>query len=372
MGLLRSLYYALFIVLLQVQSSWAAEPLLLRTQIVNDEQGMREEAFRLLVPKGWSFKGEVTWDIQRFPPEPYSSYEVASSDGASVFQQFPHVTLFWSQDPTLQQAYAQNGIEVMQPLSAEQALRELYLPAYRAEVSGGELLETQPLPEVARQALQWQQTILNIFASISPFEFQYQLAADAARAKFRYTLAGKPMVEDVTVVITYFTAYSPSIYGTVPAITWIAVPTSFRAPAAEMDNRLETFRTIAASRRDNPVWHEHVTKFSAIVTREQLRQQRAIFEKFQQIRRTQAETSDMLFESWQRRSQAYDRIFDNYSQAIRGVDTYVDPVSSTRVELPNGYRHAWSNGSEYVLSDDPGFNPNTGSTRTWTEIHPQR
>ena len=161
------------------------------------------------------------------------------------------------------------------------------------------------------------------------------------------------------------------MYGAVPAITWMAAPTSFRAPTAEMDKRLETFRAIAASRLDNAVWHEHIMKLAAVITREQLRQQRAIFERLDQIRQTQSETSDMLFESWQKRSAAYDRIFDNDSQSLRGVETYSDPVSSRQVELPTGYRHAWSNGSDYVLSDDPGFDPNTGSSQTWTEIHPE-
>jgi hypothetical protein len=139
-----------------------------------------------------------------------------------------------------------------------------------------------------------------------------------------------------------------------------------------MDRQVETFRVIAASRRDNPAWHEYVTKLSAVITREQLRQQQAIFERLRQIQRTQAETSDMMFESWQKRGQAYDRIFDNYSRSLRGLETYNDPVGSRQVELPNGFGHVWSNGSDYVLSDEPGFNSNTGSTQIWTEIHPQR
>jgi hypothetical protein len=352
-------------------AAWAAEPVVLQTRIVTDTQGMGEEVFRLLVPKDWRFEGGVVWNTERFPAEAYTSYTVTSPDGASVFQQFPHASLFWSDDQMLQASYAQNGFAIHPPVSAEQALRELYLPNYRPEASGAEVLETQPLPELARQAFQWQQLILQIFGSISPFNFQFEIRTDAAQAKFRYAVAGKPVIEDATVVVSYFIAYMPSVYGQIPAITWSASPTSFRAPAPEMDKRLETFRIIAASRQDNPVWHEHITKLYATITREQLRQQQAIFDRFQQIRRTQAETSDMLFESWQKRSQAYDRIFDNYSRSLRGVDVYSDPISSRQVELPNGYRHAWSNGSDYVLSDDPAFNPNAGSTQTWTEIHPR-
>ncbi len=350
----------------------AAEPVVLQTRVVNDTEGMAEEAFRLLVPKGWQFDGGIAWDMTRFPVEPFTSFTVTAPGNTAVFQQFPHTSLFWSEDPMLQQSYAQNGFTVMPPASAEQALRELYLANYRPDVSGAEIVEVQPLPELAREALQWQQLILNIFASISPFQYRYETQADAARAKFRYTAAGKPMIEDVTLVINYFVAEIPSIYSAKPGITWITAPTSFRAPATEMDKMLETFRTIAASRRDNPAWHEHVTKLHAVITRDQLRQQRAIFERFQQIRQTQAETSDMMFESWQKRSQAYDRIFDSYSRSLRGVEVYSDPVSSRQIELPNGYNHAWSNGSDYVLSDDPAFNPNRESNQIWTEIHPRR
>jgi hypothetical protein len=363
---------ALLVLCLGAARAPAAERVLLRTHVVTDTQGTGGEAFRLLAPSDWRFAGGVTWDTQRFPADALTSYTVTSPDGAAVFQQFPHVTLFWAEDPTLQQSYAQNGFEVSPPVSAEQALRELYLPNYRPEASGAEIIETQPLPELAQQVLAWQQAVLNIFYSISPPNFQYELRVDAARAKYRYTVAGKPMVEDATVAITYFIAYMPSLYGTVPAITWSTAPTSFRAPAADMDRRLEAFRLIAASHRPNFEWSAAVARLHAVITRDQLRQQQRIFDRLQQIHRTQSETSDMLFESWQRRSQTYDRIFDRYSQSIRGVETYSDPVSSRQVELPNGFNHVWSNGSDYVLSNEPGFNPNTGSSQLWTEIQPQR
>lgn len=368
---LRALAACLFALLVALPAS-AAERVHLRAHVVTDPQGTGGEAFRLLAPSDWRFEGGVVWDTQRFPADALTSYTVTSPDGASVFEQFPHVTLFWAEDQMLQQSYAQNGFEVLPPVSAEQALRELYLPNYRPEASGAEVLETQPLPELAKQVLAWQQAVLSIFNSISPPNFQYELRVDAARAKYRYAVAGRPMIEDATVAITYFIAYMPSVYGTVPAITWTTAPTSFRAPAADMDKRLEAFRVIAASHRPNFEWSAAIARLHAVITRDQLRQQQRIFDRLQQIHRTQSETSDMLFESWQRRSQTYDRIFDRYSQSIRGVETYSDPVSSRQVELPNGYNHVWSNGSDYVLSDEPGFNPNTGSSQLWTEIQPQR
>jgi hypothetical protein len=97
----------------------AADRLVLRSQVVMDTQGTGTEAFRLLVPDGWSFDGGLAWNVEKFPAEPYTAYRVVSPARDAVFEQFPHVTLFWSDDPLLQQSHAQNGIDVMQPAGAE-------------------------------------------------------------------------------------------------------------------------------------------------------------------------------------------------------------------------------------------------------------
>lgn len=358
--------------LLVTAGALAGESVVLRTHVVMDTQGFQEEALRLLVPKGWRFDGGVTWDLSRFPAEAFTSYSITSADGSAEYQQFPHLSLFWADEPMLQSTYQQNGFQISPPIGAEEALREHYLANYRPEAEGAAVLDVKPLPELAQGAARWQRALMEVFARISPPSFQYDIQADAAIARFRYTMAGKPIIEHATVAIIYFTTYMPSIYGGIPSTTWWVAPISFRAPAAQIEARLEAFRTIAASVRENPAWHEHNMTLAAVVTRERLRQEREIHRRFDEIRRSQSQMSDQLFESWQRRNQAQDRIFELQSQVTRGVETYSDPVSTREVELPHGYRHAWSNGSDYVLSDDPGFNPNTGGGGTWTEIHPSR
>jgi len=188
-----------------------------------------------------------------------------------------------------------------------------------------------------------------------------------------YLQGGKKIVEDVTVAINYVICYLPTMYGGVaPGITWIPTVTSFKAPADEFNDRIRIFKIIADSRKDNPVWAENCIKLAATVTRDQLRHQRAIFNRMQQISKTQSEISDMIVDSYQKRSEAYDRIFDNYSEAIRGVDSYLDPINDRKIELPTGYDNAWTNGSDYIISDDAGFDPNVGSTQNWDRMSRQR
>ena len=59
-------------------------------------------------------------------------------------------------------------------------------------------------------------------------------------------------------------------------------------------------------------------------------------------------------------------------QALRGVDRYVDPINNWNVDLPTGYDNAWTNGTDYVFSDSPSFNPNTLSTGNWQRMTPKR
>jgi len=46
-------------------------------------------------------------------------------------------------------------------------------------------------------------------------------------------------------------------------------------------------------------------------------------------------------------------------EAIRGVDTYHDPVSGSAVQLDHTYGNAWrvNNQDAYILTKDPNFNP---------------
>lgn len=64
-----------------------------------------------------------------------------------------------------------------------------------------------------------------------------------------------------------------------------------------------------------------------------------------------------------------ERLANSFSQAIRGVDEYFNPFEERPVELPGGYGQAWANSlGEYIVSDDPNFNPNIGSNLNWQPL----
>jgi hypothetical protein len=226
---------------------------------------------------------------------------------------------------------------------------------------------------VAQQALAVTNLTLNLFGQISPPNAPYQTQADAGRVKVEYTANGRRIVEDFAVIVTYYITNSSTLSGmVVPSVSWSPTVVSFRSPAEEMPAKIRTFQIALMSRYDNPVWQVSYTRLCALVTREQLRQQQAIFARYQQIRKTLEECNDIIWQTYQNKSAAQDRMFDSYSQALRGVDTYVDPVNNWNVELPTGYDNAWTNGTDYVFSDSAGFNPNTLSSGNWQKMTPKR
>lgn len=155
-------------------------------------------------------------------------------------------------------------------------------------------------------------------------------------------------------------------------VNWGPSVFSFRALAEEMPAKIHLFQISMYSRLDNPAFNVGYTRLCAIITRENLRQQQAIFARYQQIRQTLQETSDIIWQTYQNRSASQDRIFERYSEALRGVDTYIDPVNNWNVQLPTGYSNAWTNGTDYVFSDSPSFNPGAVFGGSWQQMNRKR
>jgi hypothetical protein len=356
----------------QAVSAQAGAPLVFRNQIVFDQQGLGLEYLRMLVPKDWAFNGGIVWDFTKNPPASALSFTVTSPDGNSVIQQFPHLNMYWSPDQSLQYSFAQMGSTILQPLGAIDFLRAVFIPQARQGVTDLKVLETQPLPAVAQQVLAKSQLTLNLYSQISPLS-PFELRADAGRVKVEYTSNGRRFVEDFGVGITYNITNSVTMSGmTVTSVAWSPTVTSFRCPAEEMASRIRLFQLSLTSRFDNPVWNVAYTRLCAIVTREKLRQQQAIFARYQQIHQTLEECNDIIWQTFQNKSAAEDRMFQGYSEALRGVDTYLDPVNNVNIELPTGYANAWTNGTDYVFSDSANFNPNALSTGNWQRMAPRR
>ena len=158
---------------------------------------------------------------------------------------------------------------------------------------------------------------------------------------------------------------------------------AFRAERGHLDPMARACMASVKSIRMNPRWFAAYQAESRRILQERIAMQqmlqqmaaaqRASFQRsmhrLSDVSRTLSETSDMVMSGYESRSAAYDRMSDNWSEAMRGVDSYVTPGGGASVELPGGYEHAWTNGlGEYVVTDSSFLNPNDFASGNWERM----
>jgi len=160
------------------------------------------------------------------------------------------------------------------------------------------------------------------------------------------------------------------MYGQASNTNWFAdYLFSFRAEKGKLDGLSKTFETMARSFRLNPRWFSKYNQVVEYLIAQQIRQIKNVGELSRIISRTSDEISAMTMKSYEDRQAVNDRIAENFSDYVRGVDRYYNPIEERPVELPSGYERAWTNSlGEYILSESPSYNPNESSNVEWREI----
>jgi hypothetical protein len=148
----------------------------------------------------------------------------------------------------------------------------------------------------------------------------------------------------------------------VVADSWIAA----RAPQGQLQAMMPLLGVIVASITPNLQWVHAVQTVSTSIgntrLKGELERQRIWYQAGQEI-------AQIHSQAWQQQQRVQSSLAQQYSETVRGIETFVDRLSGERVELAGGYRQAWSNGrGEYILSNDPNFNPGVAFRERWEEM----
>lgn len=324
-----------------------------------DRDGIGIEAFRMLIPADWKFDGKITWLLDNPGMPAVARFKVTSPTGHEEFEVFPNQPFFWTTNTMLLQMFPVGskyfGNEVRRPLDALQALKGVVIPRFRRNLAGLRIVSEQQLPELAK--------------SLGAGQAQpgVSVSADGAKVRIEYQLAQRAVEEELYGVVESYTFPIQSMMGTVSNTIWTAdYLFSFKADKGNLDASGELLQSITSSFQLNPQWHNRYTQVVEYLISRQIQHIRNIGELSRIISQTHNEISESNLRSYYDRQAVYDRLSDNFSQHIRGVDAYYDPYEQRSVELPSGYRHAWTNNlGEYILTDQEDFNPNIGSNLHW-------
>lgn len=326
-----------------------------------DTYGIGLEVFRMLIPADWRFSGGIQWPVQNPAMPAVVSFKVTSPTGTEEMEGFPNCMFFWTNNQMLLNMFPVGsryfGAEVRPVMGAADYLQKVLIPRFRQNVSNLRIVEVAPLPEIARLLTPQAQMGMSV-------------SFDAAKVKIEYQMNGVWMEEEIYALIGAMAFQVPGAYGTPTNINWGPdFQFSFKMRKGQMGTYSKLFQTMVKSFRVNIQWFNRYTQVVETLIQMQIRQIHTIGKISEIISRTHAEISAGIQESYEKRQIVYDRINRNFSQYIRGVDSYYDPIKQQPVELPSGYKNAWANAfGEYIVSDSLTFNPNQGSNVTWQQL----
>lgn len=336
------------------------QPMRFRTEMCIDKSGTGGEAFRMLVPAGWKFASGITWVLDN-PGMPATAWLRASHPSApEALEIFPNQSFFWTDNGMHQQMFPPGakyfGAEVRTPVGPVQALKSIVLRRFRQSVGPVKIIAEEHLPDLA--------------AALGVSRNQPGMSADGGKIRVRYGGQGAVIEEEIYTLVESFKIPIQSMFGQFTNNFWtLSYIFSVKAPQGRLDSLGALFQTMGSSIRVNPAWMNTYTQVVDFLIRNQMQKIRSAGELSRIISQTHREISDDMMRSWEERQGVYDRLSERFSQNIRGVDEYYDPVSERPVELPAGYRNAWVNGlGEYVIAEQEDYNPNIGSNQNWQRM----
>ncbi len=317
-------------------------------------------AATMLIPVGWKTEGGIVW-AQNMSGcglnTPHINWTATSPDGSSAIQMLPEEK--WSghnmQYPGMQQSQCPNVI-VTDPRQ--------YITQYVQRVRpGAQLLDYRERTDIV-------EGVSRMMPPQPPdmYGMQTRQWVGAGDALLGYQLQGREMRELVGVIAIFSqNRIADGMGGVMETYTTLSLPSfAYRAPEGQLDfNKAAMIRN---SYKADPQWSAKIAQFHANISRTNAK---GAADRARISAQTNREISDMQMDSWRKQQESNDRNAREFNEAIRGVETYNDPINGGSVQLDNTYDNAWQlNDGTYVLTDDPSFNPYAATGQDGQRLEP--
>jgi hypothetical protein len=325
-----------------------------------DQQGTGLEAFSFLMPVEWNFDGGITWILDNPAMPSITAFRLSDKRSPDQFEVFPNHCFFWTTNLQLLGMFPPGsryfGSTVKRVITAQKALRDIIIPEQRKGLPGFKILKDENVPELP----------LALGAGKQAQGFGSS-GATGAKLRIRYDLNGVPLEEEFYAVVEQFSFPVKSMYGTFYNTIWyIDYIFSFRAAEGKLENSTKVFQTITSSFRVNPKWYAKYSNVIEYMAQQQITRIESVGEFSRMLSRMSDQISDEKMQQFKANGDVYDRVSEKFSDNTLGIDRYFDPHEGREVELPSGYNNAWcNNNGEYIITDNPNFNPNENSNLHW-------
>lgn len=310
------------------------------------------EALVFLAPEGWQVQGKVQWtfDWQRLVQLQTTVFD--PSTGVTI-DWLPIQDFIWFEAPAGFSAPIggnYQGKAYVPPVTDPQKfVTDFWMPTVLPHLRAATMIGTSEVPVIAEE-----------------FKRQFGGPAEAHAYRLRYAFeqGGQAWEEDVSFALLYS--------GSAGGVTswYVNFAYTVRAPKGQLDRNQGTISTIIASRITTPQWEGIYGVVQQLFTQGIQQQMNDTAAFGRTLAQHRAESAALQKQVTEERQASQDRIAQLRQESLAGVQTYVDPVNQTLVQLPVGWREYWVNqkGETYLTSDIPGFDPNAIEPGTWQRL----
>lgn len=340
------------------------------TYVTDAQHPDPQPGVELLIPAAWEFNGGIRMFGGKegcFCDSFTVAWEAKSEDGVTKIQGAPNYSWQYSDDPqelhnltdpnrrTHTGNKTNDTCPVSKPLSAEQYLRQIVLNDLKPQMT---VVSVEPFPVLEQLARQ-----RNGLPAAD--DRNGNARVDAIRARLEFEQDGKPMElwYAVALVTQTYHVGRGSLYDMHATGQMI-----MGAPKGKLEANDKLFKVVMSSIQPTPQYAAYTNKWIANYYQIQANKEAA-------MDKIQADLDSFITQTYMHMSANAQRVSDQgfraADQNLRDVQTFRDPTTGRKVELSNQYGHAWLNGAnEYVLSDDPNFNPNAQLSGSWNQLQP--
>ncbi len=324
------------------------------------------EAFRLLIPKGWQAQGSITWSANPALPT-QSRFRFHDPDSQSELNIFPSQSYFWTDNQVFLRTNPPGSLRfgtlVARPIEMKTSFVRIIIPNFRSGVSKLRIVEQKNVPELAQLAQG--QPAPGVIAR-----------AEGGKVRIEYQEKGRLMEEEIYAAVSQFITRQPGSFLS-PDYSinywYIDYIFSFKAEKGKLDDQSKLFQTMIYSLKVAPQYFAKVVNVKEMLAQMAIQRIHATGRIGEIIAQAGSDIRADQQQAWEQRQQVQERIAQNFSDYVRGVERFHDPLAGKEVELPAGYGHAWANNlGEYIVSDSPSYNPNIGSSHHWELLKPAR
>lgn len=322
-----------------------------RRVVVRDPMAASKNAVRFMIPEGWKVEGGIEWHHD-WSCLTALNLRFRAPEGAAQVEFLPSRPFCHSRRWVVPFPEGSNymGNEVQPPLpSPKDYVLRIVQPRFRSDVRPRFVSYTE-MPKIAE-------------ATVAGMpEDGLRRTVRSGKVRWAYEVNGRKVEEDV--YVTVVVAASP--FGTDFTLWKAEHLFALRAEEGGLDALTPLMMTTVNSARVELAWFAEYLQVVGMWMRNQQESIRQAGLLSRYLSRVSSEISDLHRAAWKNAQAGQDRIHRNFSNYLRGVESYHSPHEAYPVRLPAGYDYVWTSGSgEYLLTNQAGFDPNAGGTATW-------